>query len=128
MLEETVPTQDLGVDPRDHCHPWAKGGRADTWKSPASELSPMLCRASYNRRNYPCGLQVWVNKASSILGKGNPGRLPGRVIFNLVLKRDLSLTRQYSVTLPTFTDSVLKDFEPLIAKGQLGERLKFGGR
>lgn len=99
LLEGTVPAQSLGVDARIYYHPCANG-RTDTWKSPASEKFPMLCRVSYNRRSYPHKLQVHV-KASSILGNSNPGRLPERGIFNLVLKDDLSLTRWYSAILST---------------------------
>lgn len=106
LLVETVPTQGLGVDTSIYCHPSTKSKRTDAWKSPASELSPVFCKASYNRRSYPCKLQVH-GKPSSNLGKGNPGRLPRSMIVNLVFK-DLSLTRQHSVTPPTFTVSVLR--------------------
>lgn len=105
LLVETVPTQGLGVDTRICCHPSTKSQRTDALKSPASELSPAFCKATYNR-SYPCKLQVH-GKPRSNLGKGNPGRLPRSVIVNLDFK-DLSLIRQHSVTPQTFTISVLR--------------------
>lgn len=123
LLKETFPAQSLGVDARIYCHPCANSSRTDTWKSPASELFPVFCGVSYNRRSYPRKLQVGV-KAGSTSGLSNPGRAG----VNLVLKDDLSLTRWYSAILSTFIVSVVRTWNLDMSKVSWKQKAKFGER